>query len=74
MLAKKQQPAVAPSDGELIGCGQTAAQAVINRHVDAMKASQAGAGLPRDALLQMTMAGSHCVCRVAQHLLSKEQQ
>jgi hypothetical protein len=74
MLAKKQQPAVAPSDGELISCGQTAAQGVIDRHVEALKASHDGAGIPRETLLQMTMAGSHCVCRVAQYILSKERK
>ena len=72
MIAKKKEPAVAPSDGEVIACGQTAAQAVINRHVDAEKASQSGSGIPREVLLQMTMAGSNCVCKVAQHILAKE--
>jgi hypothetical protein len=72
MLARKKEPAVEPSESEIIGCGQTAAQAVIKRHVDALKASSDGSSLPRESLLQMTMGGSSCVCKVAQHLLSKE--
>jgi hypothetical protein len=72
MLARKKEAVVEPSESEVIGCGQTAAQAVIKRHVDALKASSAGSGLPRESLLQMTMQGSSCVCAVAHHLLSKE--
>ena len=53
MLAKKQQPAVAPSEGELISCGQTAAMAVINKFVDAEKGHNPS--LPREMLLQMAM-------------------
>jgi hypothetical protein len=73
-LARKKEPVIQPSDGEIIGCGQTAAQAVINRHVDALKASRDGSGIPRESLLQMTMAGTSCVCAVAHHLLAKQKQ
>jgi hypothetical protein len=53
----------------------SAAQAVINRHVDAMKASRDGAGIPREAHLQSVMAGSNgCYCMAAQHLLAKERK
>jgi hypothetical protein len=72
MLAKKQQPAVAPSEGELIGCGQTAAMAVINKFVDAEKASNPS--LPREMLLQMAMHNQGCVCKVAHFILAKEQK
>jgi hypothetical protein len=63
---------IEPDEGELISCGQTSAMALIERHVDAEKASNPG--IPREVLLQMTMRGSNCVCRVAQYILSKEQK
>ena len=72
MLAKKHQPAIAPSEEETICAGITAAQAVIDRMVDAEKASNPG--LPREVIHQMTMHGSTCICRVAQYILSKEQK
>jgi hypothetical protein len=74
MLAKKQQPVIAPSDEETIAAGCNAAQGVIARHVDQLKASRDGASTPKEVLRQMTMAGSSCVCRIAGHLLEKERQ
>jgi hypothetical protein len=70
MLARKKEPVVEPSESEVIGCGQTAAQAVIDRHVKADKASHPG--LPEQTIRVMTMHGSSCLCAVAQYLLSKE--
>jgi len=70
IAAKKPQPVIAPSEEEVIACGQTAAMAVISKHVDAEKASNPG--LPREVILQMTLHGSNCVCRVAQYILAKE--
>jgi hypothetical protein len=64
--------AAAPSEGELISCGQTAAMAVINKYVDAEKASNPG--LPREVILQMAMHNSGCFCKVAHFILGKEQK
>jgi hypothetical protein len=72
MLPKKQQPAVAPSEEETICAGITAAQAVIDRMVDAEKASNPG--LPRDVIHQMVTRHSNCVCRVANYLLEQERK
>jgi hypothetical protein len=75
VMQRSSQPpprAVEPSEGEVIACGQTSAMAVIDKFVDAEKASNPG--LPRDVILQMAMHGSNCVCRVAQYILSKEQK
>jgi hypothetical protein len=72
MLAKKQQPVVAPSDEELINCGMVAAQAIIDRIVDAEKASNPG--LPREVIHQMVTRHSNCVCRVANYLLEQERK
>jgi hypothetical protein len=58
-----REPAVEPDAGELIACGQTAAMAVINKFVDAEKASNPS--LPREMLLQMAMHNQGCVCKVA---------
>jgi hypothetical protein len=74
MLARKKEPVVEPSESEQMECGILAAQAIIDRHVNALKASRDGSGIPRESLLQMTMSGSHCVCAVARHLSSKEQK
>jgi hypothetical protein len=74
MLAKKQQPAVAPSDEEIILAGMTAAQAVIERMVDQLKASQSGAGIPKEVLRQMLTKGSNCTCRCAGYLLEEERK
>ena len=65
-------PTIAPSEAEQIACAQTAAQAVIERHVDAQKTSYPG--LPRQSIYQMVTHGNSCVCRVAQHLLKDEKQ
>ena len=70
MLAKKQSKAIEPSDGEVISCGMTAAQAVIDRHVKAEKANYPD--LPEPSIRMMTMRGANCVCAVAQYLLSRE--
>jgi hypothetical protein len=64
----KQAPKQTP--GAAIACAQAAAQAVIDRHVDAEKVSNPG--VPRESILQMTMAKAQCPCRVAQLLLEKE--
>jgi hypothetical protein len=72
MFKKAQKPAVEPSSEELINCGMVAAQAIIDRIVDAEKASQSGAGIPRESIRQMVMKGSTCWCRIANHLLEKE--
>jgi hypothetical protein len=72
MIATKKQQPVEPSEGEVIACGQTAAMIVINKHVDAEKASNPG--LPREVILQMAMHNSGCVCKVAHHILSKKEQ
>ena len=69
---RKPEPVAEPSEGELVACGQTAAMSVIDKYVDAEKASNPG--LPREVIHQMTMHGSNCVCRVAQYILSKEQK
>jgi hypothetical protein len=74
MIAAKKHQAIAASDEETIAAGCNAAQAVIARHVDALKASRDGASTPREVLRQMTMAGSSCVCRIAGHILEKERQ
>jgi hypothetical protein len=73
MLAAKKQ-AVAPSEEETICAGMTAAQSLIDRHVEQIKASQAGAGIPRESIRQMVMKGSTCWCRVANYLLEKEKK
>jgi hypothetical protein len=74
MIAAKKHQAIAPSDEETIAAGVTAAQSVIDRHVDALKASRDGASTPREVLRQMTMKGSGCVCRVANYLLELERK
>ena len=64
--------AVAPSEEEIILAGLSAAQAVIERMTDQLKASQSGASQPREVLRQMLTKGSNCYCRCAGYLLEQE--
>lgn len=73
MLARKKEAVVEPSDGEVISCGMTAAQAVIERHVARIKGSNDGAALPINSIRQMVTGNGSCVCKIAQRLLQEEQ-
>jgi hypothetical protein len=70
MLAKKK--AIEPSAEETICAGMTAAQAIIDRVVDAEKLSNPG--LPREVIRGLVTKHNSCVCRVAQYLLEKERK
>jgi hypothetical protein len=70
MFKKQQKAAVDPSSEEQINCGMVAAQAIIDRIVDAEKASNPG--VPRESIRQMVTRHNDCVCRVANYLLEKE--
>jgi hypothetical protein len=72
MLAKKHQPVIAPSEEETICEGMTAAQAVIDRVVDAEKASNPS--LPREVIRGTVTRHSNCVCRVASYLIEQERK
>lgn len=74
MLAKKHQPVIAPSEEEIILAGMSAAQSVIERKTDELKASQSGASQPREVLRQMLTKGSNCYCRCAGYLLELERK
>ena len=74
MLARKKETVVEPSAGELIGCGMTTAQAVIERRVQQIKAGQDGSSLPIGSIRQMVTGNGSCVCKIAQRLLDEERR
>ena len=65
---------VEPSPEEIILAGMSEAQAVIERMVDQLKASQSGDGIPKEVLRQMLTKGSNCACRCAGYLLDQERK
>jgi hypothetical protein len=71
---KAMAKAVEPTAEEIILAGMSRAQAEIDRMVDALKASQAGASQPREALRLLLTKGSNCSCRVAGYLLDQERK
>jgi hypothetical protein len=72
MLAKKQQPVIAPSEEGSISAGMAAAQAVIDRVVNQEKASHPD--LPREVIRGMVTRHSDCPCRIANYLLEQERK